>query len=159
MKIATWNVNSVKARLPHLLAYLEEAQPDVLCLQEIKCLSEDFPALEVKGLGYHVEALGQKTYNGVALISRKPAENVLRGLAGDESDTQARYIEGTFDGLVKANELRRAPAPISKLTIGLKCGGSDGFSGLSANPTLGRDEYANGLLPMCAKPNTRTPSA
>ena len=99
MKIATWNVNSVKARLPHLLSYLEEAQPDVLCLQEIKCQTDDFPALEIKGLGYHVEAAGQRTYNGVALISRKPAENVLRGLAGDESDTQARYIEGTFDGV------------------------------------------------------------
>src|SRR5690349_20519865 len=96
MKIATWNVNSVKARLPHLLAWLQDAQPDVVCLQEIKCPAEDFPTLELKGLGYHVEALGQRSYNGVALLSRKPATEVKRGLAGDESDTQARYIEATF---------------------------------------------------------------
>ena len=96
MKIATWNVNSVKARLPHLLAWLEDAQPDVVCLQEIKCLTEDFPALEIKGLGYNVEALGQRSYNGVALLSREPGKDVKRGLAGDESDTQARYIEATF---------------------------------------------------------------
>jgi len=96
MKIATWNVNSIKARLPHLLAWLPEAQPDVVCLQEIKCPAEDFPTLELKGLGYHVEALGQRSYNGVALLSREPAVDVKRGLAGDESHTQARYIEATF---------------------------------------------------------------
>src|ERR1700741_1886339 len=96
MKIATWNVNSVKVRLPHLLAWLQEAQPDVLCLQEIKCLAEDFPTLELKGLGYHVEARGQRAYTGVALLSREPAADVLRGLAGDDGDTQARYLEATF---------------------------------------------------------------
>src|SRR5690349_19980289 len=96
MKIATWNVNSVKARLPHLLAWLQDAQPDVVCLQGIKCLAEDFPALELKGLGYHVEALGQRSYNGVALLSREPPTDVQRGLAGDGSDEQARYIEATF---------------------------------------------------------------
>src|SRR5579862_9292418 len=68
VKIATWNVNSVKVRLPHLLDYLKSAQPDVLCLQEIKCLADDFPRLEVASLGYRVEALGQRAYNGVALI-------------------------------------------------------------------------------------------
>src|SRR5579863_5135515 len=96
VKIATWNVNSVKARLPHLLAWLTAAEPDVVCLQEIKCLAEDFPALELKGLGYHVEALGQRSYNGVALISREPPKDVKCGLAGDDSDTQARYIEATY---------------------------------------------------------------
>jgi exodeoxyribonuclease-3 len=96
LKIATWNVNSVKARLPHLLAWLQDAQPDVVCLQEIKCLTEDFPALELKGLGYHVEALGQRSYNGVALVSREAPKDVKRGLAGDDSDTQARYIEATY---------------------------------------------------------------
>ena len=99
MKIATWNVNSIKVRLPHLLTWLQEAKPDVVCLQEIKCQSEDFPALELKGLGYHVEALGQRTYNGVAILSREPAKEVMRGLPGDPDDDHARYIEATIGDL------------------------------------------------------------
>jgi exodeoxyribonuclease-3 len=99
MKIATWNVNSVKARLTHLLAWLEEAKPDVLCLQEIKCLDADFPALEIKSLGYHIEALGQRSYNGVAILSKEPARDVVRGLPGDDADQQARYLEATFGDL------------------------------------------------------------
>lgn len=98
-KIATWNVNSVKARLPHLLAWLKEAKPDILCLQEIKCRAEDFPALEVQSLGYHVEAEGQRAYNGVALLSREKPKDVRRGLPGDDSDEQARYIEATIGDL------------------------------------------------------------
>jgi exodeoxyribonuclease-3 len=99
MKIASWNVNSVKARLPHLLAYLKEAQPDVLCLQETKCPAADFPMLEVKALGYHVEALGQRAYNGVALVSKRMPEELLQGLPGDANDNQARYLEAGFDGV------------------------------------------------------------
>jgi exodeoxyribonuclease-3 len=95
-KIATWNVNSVKARLPHLLAWLEDAKPDIVCLQEIKCQAEDFPTLELKGLGYNVEALGQRSYNGVAILSREPARDVMRGLPGDPADDHARYIEATI---------------------------------------------------------------
>jgi exodeoxyribonuclease-3 len=96
MKIASWNVNSVKARLPHLLAFLEDAQPDILCLQETKCLTADFPMLEVKGLGYQVEAIGQRAYNGVALLSKRPAERIVSGLLGDDEDDQPRYIEASF---------------------------------------------------------------
>jgi exodeoxyribonuclease III len=96
VKIASWNVNSVKARLPHLLSWLEEAQPDVVCLQETKCLAADFPTLELKGLGYHVEAIGQRSYNGVALVSKQPAADILRGLPGAPEDDQARYIEADF---------------------------------------------------------------
>jgi len=96
VKIASWNVNSVKARLPHLLAWLEEAQPDVLCLQETKCLESDFPLLEVKGLGYRVECIGQRAYNGVALVSKQPALDIQRGLPGAPEDDQARYIEADF---------------------------------------------------------------
>ncbi len=96
MKIATFNVNSIKVRLPILLAWLEEAKPDVVCLQEIKCLTGDFPALELKGLGYHAEIVGQKTYNGVALLSKAPMRDVVRGLAGGEGDEQARYVEATI---------------------------------------------------------------
>ena len=96
MKIASWNVNSVKARLPHLLSFLEDARPDVLCLQETKCLAADFPMLEVKALGYHVETIGQRAYNGVALLSRQPAEELVSELLGNTGDGQPRYIEATF---------------------------------------------------------------
>jgi exodeoxyribonuclease III len=103
MKIASWNVNSVKVRLPHLLAFLEDAQPDVLCLQETKCLADEFPRLEIAALGYRVETLGQRAYNGVALLSREPARTLVTGLPGSD-DEQARYIEASFgaaDGEVR----------------------------------------------------------
>jgi len=96
MRIATWNVNSVRQRLESLLAWLAERKPDIVCLQEIKCLAEDFPTLELRGLGYHVEALGQRAYNGVALLSREAPKDVMRGLPGDPADDHARYIEGTI---------------------------------------------------------------
>jgi exodeoxyribonuclease-3 len=99
VKIATWNVNSIKVRLPHVLAWLESAQPDALCLQEIKCATSEFPTLELKGLGYHAAVSGQKTYNGVALLTREPAQDVKAGLPGDAEDAQARYIEGTVGGV------------------------------------------------------------
>ncbi|MEM9494653.1 MAG: exodeoxyribonuclease III [Pseudomonadota bacterium] len=93
LKIATFNVNSINARLPRILEWFKEAQPDVAVLQEIKCIDEKFPALEFEDLGYHVEVHGQKTYNGVALLSKHPVEDVMRGLPGDKTDEQARYIE------------------------------------------------------------------
>ncbi len=103
MKIASWNVNSVKVRLPHLLAFLEDAKPDILCLQETKCLADEFPRLEIAALGYRVETLGQRAYNGVALVSREPARTLVAGLPGLD-DEQARYIEASFgaaDGEVR----------------------------------------------------------
>lgn len=93
MKIATWNVNSIKVRLPNLLAWLKEAQPDVVCLQELKCMDDAFPRGAVEDAGYNVETHGQKTYNGVAILSKSPLEDVTRGLPGMEDDEQARYIE------------------------------------------------------------------
>jgi exodeoxyribonuclease-3 len=96
VKIASWNVNSVKVRLPHLLAYLEEEQPDVLCLQETKCPPADFPRLELDGLGYRVETIGQRAYNGVAFVSKRPAEDLICGLPGMPEDEQARYLEASF---------------------------------------------------------------
>ena len=92
MKVATWNVNSVKARLEAVLGWLTEASPDVAGLQEIKCLDENFPRLEIESLGYNVLTHGQKSYNGVALLSKHPIEDVTRGLPGLE-DVQSRYIE------------------------------------------------------------------
>jgi exodeoxyribonuclease-3 len=102
-KIATWNVNSVKARLPNLLAWLEQAEPDVVLLQEIKCVDESFPTLEIQALGYQCAVHGQKSYNGVAILSRLPMEILRRGLpaldGGDDADDpQARYIEARIDG-------------------------------------------------------------
>jgi exodeoxyribonuclease III len=90
--IATWNVNSIRQRLDHLLSYLKEVEPDVLCLQELKCTDDAFPRLEVESAGYNVAVHGQKTFNGVAILSKRPAE-IRIGLPGDEDDAQARYIE------------------------------------------------------------------
>ena len=93
MKIATFNVNSINARLPRILEWFDEAKPDVAVLQEIKCIDEKFPAGEFEDRGYHAFVHGQKTYNGVALLSLHECEDVMYGLPGDESDEQARYIE------------------------------------------------------------------
>lgn len=95
ISIATFNVNSIGARLPNVLAWLEAAKPNVVLLQELKCVDEGFPRLEIEQLGYACETHGQKTYNGVAILSKFPLSEVSRGLPGDESDEQARYIEGT----------------------------------------------------------------
>ena len=98
MRLATWNVNSVNARLETVLAWFEAASPDVAVLQEIKCIDEKFPAEAFERLGYNVAVHGQKTYNGVAMLSKAPMEDVRRGLPGDESDEQARYIEAVVSG-------------------------------------------------------------
>jgi len=98
MRIATWNVNSINARLETVVRWFEEARPHVACLQEIKCVDEKFPAEVFERLGYNVAVHGQKTYNGVALLSKTPLEDVRRGLPGDDSDEQARYIEAVVSG-------------------------------------------------------------
>jgi exodeoxyribonuclease-3 len=92
VQIATWNVNSVRQRTEHLLRYLRDVSPDVLCLQELKCVDEAFPHMEVEALGYNVAAHGQKGFNGVAILAKAPIE-VTRGLPGDPNDEHARYIE------------------------------------------------------------------
>ncbi|PWE17138.1 exodeoxyribonuclease III [Marinicauda salina] len=107
--VASWNVNSIKARLPNVADWLKAHGPDVACLQEIKCLDEAFPREAFEDLGYNVETVGQKTYNGVALISKRPIEEVaLRALPGGEDDDQARYIEcvvGTDSGAARVASL------------------------------------------------------
>jgi exodeoxyribonuclease-3 len=102
VRIATWNVNSLRIRLPLVLDWLNTAAPDVLCLQEIKCQAGEFPTLEFEALGYHAAVLGQKSYNGVAFVSRQPAEGLVSGLPGDESDLQARYLEARFGDTIVA---------------------------------------------------------
>ncbi len=96
MKLATWNVNSINARLETVLDWFREAQPDVACLQEIKCVDEKFPREPFESLGYNIETHGQKTYNGVALLSKYPIEDVTRGLPEGDGDDHARYIEAVI---------------------------------------------------------------
>ncbi len=108
MKIATWNINGVKARLDTALRWLEEASPDLVCFQEIKSVDEGFPAAEFERLGYHVATHGQKGFNGVAILSKHRLEDVSRGLPGDPDDPQARYIEAVVSvpsGVVRVGGL------------------------------------------------------
>jgi len=98
MKIATFNINGIKARLPALTAWLDEARPDVALLQEIKSVDEAFPHEPFEERGYAVATHGQKGFNGVAILSRLPLEDVTRGLPGDPADEQARWIEATVIG-------------------------------------------------------------
>ncbi|MHA7772717.1 exodeoxyribonuclease III [Roseibium sp. M-1] len=96
MKIATWNINGVKARIDTVLEWLKETSPDLACLQEIKSVDENFPRQAFEDLGYNVETHGQKGFNGVALLSKSPLEDVERGLPGNDADEQARYIEASL---------------------------------------------------------------
>jgi len=98
MKIATFNINGIKARQPALTAWLEDARPDVAVLQEIKSVDDVFPATLFEDMGYQVETHGQKGFNGVAILSRLPLEDVRRGLPGDAADPQARFIEARVMG-------------------------------------------------------------
>lgn len=104
MKIVTWNVNSVRARLPNVIEWIEETQPDVILLQEIKCQQDAFPYETFEDLGYNIAVHGQKTFNGVAILSKTPLEDITRGLPTFPEDPQARYIEAvvsTKDGAMR----------------------------------------------------------
>ncbi len=96
MKIATWNINGVKARIDNLITWLKDSQPDIVCLQEIKSVDENFPRLEIEALGYHVETHGQKGFNGVAILSKLRFDEVTCRLPGNDADEHARFIEGVF---------------------------------------------------------------
>jgi exodeoxyribonuclease-3 len=96
MRIATWNVNSIKQRTENLVAWLKERQPDVVCLQETKCVDESFPREPLESLGYNVAFHGQKGFNGVAILSKFPFDEVKPRLPGDDSDEQARFMEATI---------------------------------------------------------------
>ncbi len=98
MKIATWNVNSIKVRLPGVLSWLKRTQTDIVCLQEIKTVDDGFPVQAFEDLGYNVAVHGQPSYNGVAILSKRPFEDVVEGLPGEESDEQARYLEAVIMG-------------------------------------------------------------
>src|SRR6185437_4456392 len=103
MRIATWNVNSIRQREQHVLRWLEACRPEILVLQEIKCETAAFPTLTFHGLGYQTDAVGQKAYNGVAILSRIPCTVVHRALPGlPEDDAQARYLEVRAGGITIA---------------------------------------------------------
>lgn len=99
MKLACWNVNSIRARLEHVLRYLQESAIDVLLLQETKIDEDLFPWVELDALGYRVLALGEKAYNGVAIISRLPTSEVVRALPGDPADDEPRFLQCTVSGV------------------------------------------------------------
>ena len=106
MRIATWNVNSIKQRLDNIVAWLAARAPDVVCLQETKCIDQDFPRERFESLGYNVAIHGQKAFNGVAFLSKLPFDEVTPGLSGDDTDSQARFLEAQFS--TKAGVLRVA---------------------------------------------------
>jgi exodeoxyribonuclease-3 len=96
MKIASWNINGIKARIDAATTWLKSASPDIVCLQEIKCMGEAFPRQSFEDLGYNVAVHGQKGFNGVALLSKLPLDDAMPGLPGDEEDVQARYLEAVI---------------------------------------------------------------
>lgn len=101
MKIACWNVNSIRARLEHVSRWLAESGTDVLLLQETKIEEDLFPWVELEGLGYRTLAVGERAYNGVAIVSRFPTSEVVRSLPGDPSDEETRFLQATIDGRLK----------------------------------------------------------
>jgi exodeoxyribonuclease III len=104
MRIATWNVNSIKQRIDNAASWLAERQPDIVCLQETKCVDDAFPREAFEALGYNVAVHGQKTFNGVAILSKHPFDEVTSGLPGDHSDDHARFMEAvisTKDGSLR----------------------------------------------------------
>src|SRR3977135_2483781 len=94
MRIATWNVNSIRQRLEHLLIWLKDCSPDIVGLQETNCVDDAFPRLELEALGYNVITHGQKTFNGVALLSKLPFDETTPRLAGDDEDVHRRFLHG-----------------------------------------------------------------
>jgi len=102
MLVVTYNVNSINSRLDALVQYLGERQPDVVCLQELKAPQDKFPLQAIEDAGYHALWHGQKSWNGVAILTREPAQEVQRGLPGDETDEQSRYIEAVYKGILIA---------------------------------------------------------
>ena len=120
MKIATYNINGIRARFETVTQWLSEQAPDVALLQEIKIVDEAFPREEIERLGYRLATHGQKSFNGVAILSRLPLEDVIRGLPGDEADEQARWIEATVIGEGRAVRVCNLYLPNGNPTPGPK---------------------------------------
>ncbi len=120
--IASWNVNSIKARLANVTGWIDSFKPDVLLLQELKCQAESFPELEIRALGYHCAVVGQKSYNGVAVFSTEPITERQRALPGDADDPQARYLEVETHGIVVASIYLPNGNPVASDKFGYKLG-------------------------------------
>lgn len=104
MKIATWNVNSIKSRIDHVLKWCQTNHPDVLCLQETKVVDEKFPIYKLNAVGYpHIALLGERGYNGVAILSTKPLTDIQKNLPGEKAPAQARMIAATVNGVRVVN--------------------------------------------------------
>ena len=144
MKIATWNVNSIKVRLPNLLRWLGEFAPDVVLLQELKCVAEAFPATEVGDAGYNVAVAGQKTYNGVAILSKFPIDVELTELPGDASDEQARYIEAFTGGVRVASIYLPNGNPVDTEKYPYKLGFMERLHARAAELLEGEDAFVLG---------------
>lgn len=100
MKVATWNVNSIKSRLEHVISWCKDTQPEVLCLQETKVVDKDFPFAQLASIGYeHTVAAGERAYNGVAIVSKMPLEDIETELPGKKNDTQKRFVAATVNGV------------------------------------------------------------
>ncbi|QIG51226.1 exodeoxyribonuclease III [Nordella sp. HKS 07] len=125
MLIATWNVNSVKARLDTVTAWLKEASPDVVCFQELKCEDMAFPRQVFEELGYNLAVHGQKTYNGVAILSKLPFDEVNIRLPGDDGDEQARYVEAVISGIRIASIYLPNGNPVASEKYAYKLGWMD----------------------------------
>lgn len=125
VKIATWNVNSIKMRIPHLVEWMKDAQPDIVLLQELKVIEEHFPRMPIDELGYNLEMVGQKTYNGVAILSRTPIEVEYSSLPGDPSDEQARYLEAVIGDLRVASLYLPNGNPVGSEKFSYKLGWLD----------------------------------
>ncbi len=120
MKLATWNVNSIRARIEHVTDWLEQARPDVVALQELKAVEENVPVEKLESAGYQIQIAGQKAYNGVAILSRHPLESVQIGLPGNEEDAAARYIEAWVDAGAKGFRFASIYLPNGNPTDGPK---------------------------------------
>ena len=121
MRIATYNVNGINGRLANLLGWLEEAAPDIVCLQELKAPDNRFPAAALRAAGYGAVWHGQKSWNGVAILARgaEPVE-IRRGLPGDPDDTHSRYIEAAIGGIIASGDGSRTPFSREALSIGVQ---------------------------------------
>lgn len=125
MKIATWNVNSIKVRIPHLIEWSKQAHPDVILLQELKTTEAQFPKFAIEELGYNLVLVGQKAYNGVAILSKAPIEVEQTALPGDDTDEQARYVEAVIGAVRVASIYLPNGNPIGTEKFSYKLGWMD----------------------------------
>ena len=142
MKLVTFNINGIRARMPRLLEYLEREQPDIVCLQELKCADDSLPIGEIEGAGYHAVWHGQKGFNGVGILARGKQPELRRiGLPGDPDDTHSRYMEAAIGGITVG---RLQPGPFSYTEIADVLGISMGT--VKSRLARGREDLKKSLI-------------